>query len=188
MRLRFLIPIAVFALLLVLFMVGLGLDPEKVPSPLIGKRAPAFELDTVAGEADISEKTFERHRVSLFNVWASWCVACRQEHNFLMALARSGTIPIYGLNWRDERPAALRWLRDLGNPYTANAFDGDGRVGIDWGVYGAPETFLLDQEGRVIYKHVSPLTPQVWREEFEPRIAEARKSESGTSEARNSGS
>jgi len=185
---RYILPIALFLGLLIALMAGLGKDPGELPSPLIGRDSPTFTLPELSNPEVTVSDTDIRGEVALVNVWASWCVACRQEHNFLMALARSGTIPIYGLNWRDERPAALRWLRDLGNPYTANAFDGDGRVGIDWGVYGAPETFLLDQEGRVIYKHVSPLTPQVWREEFEPRIAEARKSESGTSEARKSGS
>jgi cytochrome c biogenesis protein CcmG/thiol:disulfide interchange protein DsbE len=173
---RYLLPIGIFIGLLIALMVGLGKDPGELPSPLIGRDSPTFTLPELSDPEITVSDTDIRGEVALVNVWASWCVACRQEHNFLMALARSGTIPIYGLNWRDERPAALRWLRDLGNPYTANAFDGDGRVGIDWGVYGAPETFLLDKEGRVIYKHVSPLTPKVWREEFEPRIAEARKS------------
>lgn len=173
---RYLLPIGIFIGLLIALMVGLGKDPGELPSPLIGRDSPTFTLPELSNPEVTVSDTDIRGEVALVNVWASWCVACRQEHNFLMALARSGTIPIYGLNWRDERPAALRWLRDLGNPYTANAFDGDGRVGIDWGVYGAPETFLLDKEGRVIYKHVSPLTPKVWREEFEPRIAEARKS------------
>lgn len=173
---RYLIPIGVFLGLLVALMAGLGKDPGELPSPLIGRDSPTFTLPNLLDPERTVSDTDIRGEVALVNVWASWCVGCRQEHNFLMQLARAEVIPIYGLNWRDERPAALRWLRDLGDPYTAVAFDGEGRVGIDWGVYGSPETFLLDKQGKVIYKHVSPLTPKVWREEFEPRIAEARNS------------
>lgn len=173
---RYLLPILVFIGLLIALMSGLGKDPGELPSPLIGKDSPTFTLPKLQKPAESVSDTDLRGQVTLVNVWASWCVACRQEHDFLMSLARSETIPIYGLNWRDDRESALRWLRDLGDPYIASAFDGDGRVGIDWGVYGAPETFLLNAQGRVIFKHVSPLTPKVWREEFEPRIAEARLS------------
>ncbi len=173
---RYLLPIAIFLGLLIALMSGLGKDPGELPSPLIGRDSPTFTLPSLTNPQETVSDTDIRGQVALVNVWASWCVGCRQEHDFLLALARSGTVPVYGLNWRDDRATALRWLRDLGDPYTASAFDGDGRVGIDWGVYGAPETFLLDQQGKVIYKHISPLTPRIWREEFEPRIAEARKS------------
>ena len=103
-------------------------------------------------------------------MWATWCVGCRAEHDFLMELSRTTEVPIFGLNWRDQRDPALRWLAQLGDPYSETAYDEDGRVGIDWGVYGAPETFLVDEEGRVIHKHVSPLTRQVWQDEFLPII------------------
>ncbi len=171
---RYLLPVVVFAGLLLALMSGLGKDPGELPSPLIGRDSPTFTLPNLTNPAETVSDQDLRGQVSLVNVWASWCVACRQEHEFLMSLSRAGVVPIYGLNWRDDRDSALRWLRDLGDPYVATAFDGDGRIGIDWGVYGAPETFLLDAEGRVIFKHVSPLTPRVWREEFEPRIAAAK--------------
>jgi cytochrome c biogenesis protein CcmG/thiol:disulfide interchange protein DsbE len=108
--------------------------------------------------------------MALVNVWATWCGGCRQEHGFLMQLARSGAIPIYGINWRDNRPEALRWLEQLGDPYEFSAFDADGRVGIDWGVYGAPETFLVSPEGIVLHKHLGPLNAAIWQEDFVPLI------------------
>jgi len=113
-------------------------------------------------------------QVSLFNVWASWCPGCAREHELLMAIGTQSDVPIYGLNWKDERQAALKWLNDRGNPYEAVAVDRDNITGIDWGVYGAPETFLIDAEGIILYKLVGPLTPTIWVEEFMPRIAAAR--------------
>ena len=106
----------------------------------------------------------------LVNIWATWCVGCRQEHDFLLRLAGRGDIPIIGINWRDRRGDALTWLRQLGDPYVASGYDEDGRVGIDWGAYGAPETFLIGPDGTVLYKHVSPLTERIWQNEFVPRI------------------
>lgn len=175
MQAKFLIPFGIFALLVVLFIVGLGLDPREVPSPLVDKPAPEFDLPRLQ-EPD---KRFGRSDlvgggVSLVNVWASWCTACRQEHPFLMELARRGEVPIYGLNYKDEREDAQGWLRRLGNPYAANAFDHDGRVGIDWGVYGVPETFIVDGEGTIRYKHIGPLGEQAWRETIMPIIEEIR--------------
>lgn len=173
---RYLLPVILFGSLIPIFVIGLHKDPSEIPSPLLAKPAPEFELpnlldlDATVGTSDMKGK------MSLLNVWATWCFACRQEHGFLLELARSGEIDIYGLNWRDERDEALRWLADLGDPYTATAFDYDGRVGIDWGVYGAPETFLIGPDGRVLYKHISPLDANVWQTEFVPRI---RAAESG---------
>ena len=113
-------------------------------------------------------------QMALVNVWATWCIGCRQEHNYLLKLASEIDIPIYGLNWRDRRANALSWLQQLGDPYVASAYDEDGRVGIDWGVYGAPETFLISPDGVILYKHISPMTEEVWQKEFQPRILTAK--------------
>ncbi len=172
---RYLIPIIAFVLLVVVFRVGLERDPTFVPSPLIGKPAPEFRLprlqypDQQVTDADL------RGQVSLLNVWATWCVGCRQEHATLNEIAARGTVPIYGLNWKDDRDLAIRWLEQLGNPYVATAVDGDGRVAIDWGVYGAPETFLIDANGVILYRHISPLTLETWEAEFVPRIRAAQE-------------
>lgn len=176
MKARYLIPLGLFAGLVVLFAVGLGLNPREVPSPLIDKPVPVFELPQVhAPEERLSSADLTRQPVALFNVWASWCVACRQEHPFLMELARNDVVPIYGLNYKDERSDAIAWLARHGNPYRASAHDHDGRVGIDWGVYGVPETFLVDGQGKIRYKHIGPLTPQVWREKIEPLVRQLQQ-------------
>ena len=167
---RFAIPIVVFLLLVVIFSFGLFNDPRELPSPFLGEQAPIFQstsltdADRPVGSADYAGK------MALVNVWATWCVGCRQEHGFLMQLARSGAIPIYGINWRDNREEALRWLEQLGDPYEFSAFDADGRVGIDWGVYGAPETFLISPDGIVLHKHLGPLDAASWQEDFVPLI------------------
>jgi cytochrome c biogenesis protein CcmG/thiol:disulfide interchange protein DsbE len=167
---RYLMPLAVFLALAGLLYKGLSLDPRKVPSPLIDKPAPAFSLtrlndpQATLGSADLKGK------VSLFNVWATWCVACRSEHPVLMQLAESGRVAIYGLNYKDEREKAKNWLVRYGDPYIANAFDSDGRVGIDWGVYGTPETFIVDQQGIIRHKHIGPLTVDVLRDEILPLV------------------
>jgi len=158
LRLTFLIPLGVFVLVVVLLGVGLTLNPREVPSPFIGKPAPAFAVPQLHNPGEsLSSDTF-RGQVSLLNVWASWCVSCRQEHPLLVELSQSGQVPIYGLNYKDERGAALGWLQRLGNPYRASAFDADGRVGIDWGVYGVPETFVIDRKGIIRHKFTGPLT------------------------------
>ncbi len=178
MKARYLIPLVVFLLMIGLFGVGLKLDPSKVPSPLIDKPAPQFSLpDLHDREKLVDTAVLREHKVSLFNVWASWCVACRQEHPFLMELARSGDVPIYGLNYKDKRPDAINWLNRLGNPYTASAFDEEGRVGIDWGVYGVPETFVVDSKGVIRYKQIGPLTEQAWQETILPLINQIRAEE-----------
>jgi cytochrome c biogenesis protein CcmG/thiol:disulfide interchange protein DsbE len=171
---RFLIPIVLFGVLVAVFTIGLQRDPSFVPSPLIGKSAPSFSLralqepDQVVSDADL------RGRVSLLNVWATWCVGCRQEHETLNKIADLDDVPIFGLNWKDDAQQASAWLAELGNPYVATAVDADGKVAIDWGVYGAPETFLIDANGIIIYRHISPLTMEIWQTEFVPRIKEAR--------------
>lgn len=167
---RYLIPIGLFGVLVAFFFIGLRLDPSEVPSPLIGKPAPVFDLPELK---DLSQRVSNADlsgRPTLLNVWATWCAGCRQEHEMLLQLAEQGGVPIYGLNYRDERTGALRWLEQLGDPYIAVAYDPDGSGSLDWGVYGAPETFLIDPDGVVVYKHLGPMTPSAWREEFMPRM------------------
>jgi cytochrome c biogenesis protein CcmG, thiol:disulfide interchange protein DsbE len=174
---KFLIPVAAFVGLVVLF--ALGLNPNRdiraLPSPLIGKPAPAIALtDVLDPNRPVTNAAFQG-QVYVVNVWGTWCEACREEHDELLTIAQQKVVPIIGLVYMDQRDRAQQWLRQLGNPYTAVAFDNDGRTAIDWGVYGAPETFLIDGHGRVIYKFVSPITPEVWEHEFLPRIEAARR-------------
>lgn len=167
---RYLIPAGLFGALVVFFFVGLGRDKETLPSPLIGKPAPAFTLSTLEDpDKQVSVANFKGRKFVL-NVWGTWCTGCRQEHDVLMTIARQNLVPILGLNWKDDRNAAREWLQRLGNPYVATAFDPEGRAGIDWGVYGAPETFLIDEHGTVLYKHIAPLTLDIWNRDFVPRI------------------
>ena len=167
---RFMIPLVVFALLIAVFVVGLGRDPSQLPSPLLDKPAPQFDLPSLVDpEQRVTNQDFHGE-VALVNVWATWCVGCRQEHNFLLQLSKADVLPIYGLNWRDNGPEARRWLQQLGDPYVATAYDEDGRVGIDWGVYGAPETFLIAADGTVLYKQLGPLSWGVWQENFVPLL------------------
>lgn len=173
---KFLVPLGIFLVLAAFLGIGLGLNPREVPSPLINKPAPAFEAPTVADAGrQLTLADMTRDGPVLFNVWASWCVSCRHEHPLLVELARQGVIPIYGLNYKDERGAAKDWLRKLGNPYTASAYDEDGRVGIDWGVYGVPETFLVDARGVIRYKHTGPLTVESWQNELLPRVRQLQE-------------
>jgi cytochrome c biogenesis protein CcmG/thiol:disulfide interchange protein DsbE len=168
--LRFLVPLGIFLVLCVFLGIGLGLNPREVPSPLIDKPAPAFSLPRL----DDAEKKLSRDdmlgKVWLLNVWASWCAPCREEHPLVIDLAKRQVVPVYGLNYKDTRAAAKNWLAQLGDPYQATVFDQDGRVGIDFGVYGVPETFVIDQQGIIRLKHIGPLTPQVVREQIEPLI------------------
>ena len=167
---RFLIPLVVFALLIAVFVVGLGRDPSQLPSPLLDKPAPQFDLPSLLDpEQRVTTQDFNGE-VALVNVWATWCVGCRQEHDFLLQLAKADVLPIYGLNWRDNGPEARRWLQQLGDPYVATAYDQDGRVGIDWGVYGAPETFLIAADGTILYKQLGPLSWGLWEENFVPLL------------------
>jgi cytochrome c biogenesis protein CcmG/thiol:disulfide interchange protein DsbE len=140
----------------------------------LGKPAPQFELPVVNDLGKTLTNADYSGEVALVNVWATWCVGCRQEHAFLNELAGENTIPIYGINWRDQLDEAQKWLGQLGNPYVASGYDGDGRVGIDWGVYGAPETFLIGKDGTVLYKHLGPLNRTTWETDFVPLI-EAEK-------------
>ena len=175
---KFLIPAVLFAALVALFVVGLNpqRDIHALPSPLIGKPAPQFTLTDVLDASHPVSNTPLQGQVYVFNVWATWCAGCRQEHEALLAIARQNVVPIVGLDWNDDRNKATSWLTQLGNPYNQVAFDNEGRVAIDWGVYGAPETFLIDAQGRIIFKHIAPLTMEIWQQEFLPRIAAARRS------------
>lgn len=167
---RFLVPIGLFAALLAFFFAGLGRDTKTLPSPLIGKPAPQFELPSVEDPARaVSSRQFAG-RPYVLNIWGTWCPGCRQEHEVLLQIAQRNLVPIIGIDWKDDAQAAQRWLRELGNPYVATAFDGEGRVAIDWGAYGAPETFLIDANGIVIHKHIGPLTLAAWDADFVPRI------------------
>jgi cytochrome c biogenesis protein CcmG, thiol:disulfide interchange protein DsbE len=169
---RFIVPIGLFAALLAFFYVGLGRDKETLPSPLIGKPAPTFELARLDGEGNFSTKDMAG-RAYLLNVWGSWCVGCRQEHAALMEISGRKEIPIVGLDWNDTNEAAIQWLQTLGNPYVVTAVDNEGRVAIDWGVYGAPETFLISAQGTVVHKYVGPLDIEIWESQFVPRLKEA---------------
>jgi len=171
--LKFGVPLALFALLGVFLFVGLQRDPSYVPSPLIGKQAPEFSLPSLQ---DASYPVSSREllgRPWVLNVWGTWCGGCREEHETLVAIARTNVVPLIGLNWKDDSGAAQEWLRRLGNPYAVVASDPEGRVAIDWGVYGAPETFLIGPDGKVLFKHIAPMTMEVWTTEFLPRIEAA---------------
>jgi cytochrome c biogenesis protein CcmG/thiol:disulfide interchange protein DsbE len=174
---KFLLPFAAFAALVVLF--AFGLNPKRdihaLPSPLIGKPAPLFTLTDVRDPSQAVSNAAYKGQVYVLNVWGTWCGECRVEHEALLTIAQSRVVPIIGLNYMDQRDKAKQWLEELGNPYQAVAFDTDGRTAINWGVYGAPETFLVDGQGRVIYKFISPMTAEVWQREFLPRIAAARQ-------------
>jgi len=168
--LRFLIPLAIFIALVAFLAAGLKLDPREVPSPLIGKPAPDFALTRLDQPALTIRRADLLGQVWMLNVWASWCTACREEHPVLLDFARRRLVPVYGLNYKDQRAAGLRWLANSGDPYESSLFDPDGRVGIDWGVYGVPETFVIDRAGVVRYKHIGPLTPEVLRDRIEPLL------------------
>ncbi len=171
---RFLLPLFAFLALASLLFMGLSLDPKKIPSPLIGKPAPEFSLPLLEAPEKTLTHNDLKNKVSLLNVWATWCGGCRHEHPVVMQLAKTG-VPIYGLNYKDKRPDAKRWLLQLGNPYLANAFDEDGRVGIDWGVYGAPETFVIDKQGVIRHKHIGPLTTEVVNRDILPLIRQLQE-------------
>jgi cytochrome c biogenesis protein CcmG/thiol:disulfide interchange protein DsbE len=179
---KFLLPFAAFIALVVLFAAGLNpkRDIHALPSPLIGKAAPMFSLTQVDDPTRMVSNASLKGQVYVLNVWGTWCPECRVEHPALLAIAQQNVVPIIGIDWSidhgvDERDKAKRWLKQLGNPYNAVAFDKDGRTVIDWGVTAAPETFLVDGQGNVIYKYISAVTDEVWQREFLPRIAAARR-------------
>jgi len=169
---RFLLPLAAFVLLLVVLLVGLKRAPDKsiLPSPLIGRPVPQFTLPNLFDNTQPVNSESLKGRWLLVNVWGTWCVECRAEHQVLLQIKQQARVPILGIDWKDQNEDALAWLAQLGNPYERVATDRDGRVAIDWGVYGAPESFLISPAGTVVYKHIGAMTEQVWNSEFLPRV------------------
>lgn len=169
---RFLLPIGLFALLVVVLAIGIQRAPQKnvIQSALLGKPAPVFSLPELGSPGVMFDSRAYAGRWWILNVWGTWCVECRAEHDMLLEMRRAGLAPIVGLNWKDDDAEAQRWLAQLGNPYERVPVDAEGRVAIDWGVYGAPETFLIDPQGKVVHKHVGPITAEVWKREFRSRL------------------
>jgi cytochrome c biogenesis protein CcmG/thiol:disulfide interchange protein DsbE len=174
-----LVPLLVFVGIGVFLGFGLTHDPRLVPSPLIGKPVPVFSLPPVRGRSLGLSSTDLRDQVSLVNVFASWCVACREEHPVLMGIERQGIVPIYGLNYKDQPGDAEAWLTDMGDPYARTGADLDGRVAIDWGVYGVPETFVVDRDGRIAYKQIGAITPTIWNQTLLPLIRKLQVEHAG---------
>jgi len=171
---KFLMPLGVFAALAVLLYVGLGLNPTRVESPLIDKPAPAFELPLLKNPLATFSPEEMKGKVWLLNVWASWCVSCRYEHPLFMQLAKSKAVPLYGLSYKDEREDSIAWLKQHGDPYVLSAYDIEGRVGIDYGVYGTPETYVIDKAGIIRYKHIGPVSPKDLQDTIMPLVKELR--------------
>jgi len=172
---RFLVPLAVFVLLVGFLAAGLTLNPREVPSPLVGKAAPAFDLPLLNEPDKRFVPSDMRGKVWLLNVWASWCVSCRDEHPVLVGLSRKGVLPILGLNYKDKGDEAQRWLKQFGDPYQFSVVDADGRTGIDYGVYGVPETYLIDAEGVIRFKQIGPLTPAILEQKVLPLAMALKK-------------
>jgi cytochrome c biogenesis protein CcmG/thiol:disulfide interchange protein DsbE len=178
MILRLLLPLAVFALIGALLFTGLGRDPDLVPSPLIGKPMPAFTLPRLHSPEDrVAHGDLTGNGPFLINVWGSWCYACRVEHDALTRLAQTGRAPIYGLNYKDRREDALRWLGQFGDPWALHMHDPEGRVSMDFGVYGAPETYVIDAGGIIRFKHIGPLTDEIVDEQILPLVEELKEGE-----------
>ena len=171
---RYLLPLFFVVAMIPILIIGLRNDPSELPSQFIGKPAPEFRLPILTDGSQFISNHDLKGKVSLVNIWATWCEGCRVEHSFLMELSNKKIIPIYAVNWRDNRSEALKFLKELGDPYIASGFDGDGRVGIDWGVYGAPETFLIDKDGIVVYRYTGPLSRTSWEEAFVPLITKLK--------------
>ena len=179
---RFLLPLTAFALLVVVLVVGLKHAPQKsiIPSPLIGKGAPQFSLRNLFDGQGQVNTALLKGRWSLVNVWGTWCAECRAEHEALLQIQHEGQVPIIGIDWKDTDDEAQSWLTQLGNPYETVGTDHDGRVAIDWGVYGAPETFLVSPAGTVVYKQIGAITPQIWRQKFLPLIRQQGSASAAT--------
>lgn len=171
-RLVLFIPLVLFLVMGVFLYKGLFLNPQKLDSALQGKPVPAFQLERLEDKSEIITNESLKGKVSLLNVWATWCPSCKYEHPYLMRFARQGILPIYGINYRDERSMAIRELSREGDPYTKNIFDHDGRLGLDLGVYGAPESFLIDHNGIIRYRYAGPIDQNIWNETLLPMIKE----------------
>ncbi len=175
-RARYVIPLVVFVVIAAFMAVGLTRDPSRVPSPLIGKSVPGFELATVAEPGRrVAPRDFEG-QVWLLNVWASWCVACREEHPVMMRASEREGLTLVGLDYKDQRGSAVQWLERHGDPYTVSAHDPEGKVGMDLGVYGVPETYVIDAEGTIRYKHVGPISHETLEEEILPLVDDLQRS------------
>ena len=172
---RYLIPLFAFLVLAAFLLVGLTLNPRQVPSPLIDKPAPKFQLNQLQEPDKIMSSDDNLGKVWMLNVWASWCVACRDEHPLLVQLAKTGFVPIYGLNYKDERTTAIQWLKRYGDPYTISIVDSDGKVGIDYGVYGVPETYVIDKKGIIRHKQIGPVTVDSLEKTIIPLIKELQQ-------------
>jgi len=169
-KLKFFIPAVLFVGLVIFFLIGLTLKPGQIDSPFIGKPAPAMDLPSLFQSEQRVRREDLLGQFSLLNVWGTWCPGCREEHDALLTIAADYKMPIYGLNWKDDPLQAIRWLQQLGNPYVAVAVDKIGNTAIDWGVYGAPETFLIGPDGTVLQKQIGPMTLDIWRDDFLPLI------------------
>jgi cytochrome c biogenesis protein CcmG/thiol:disulfide interchange protein DsbE len=167
---RYLFPLVAFLILVGFLFAGLSLNPRQVPSPLIDKPAPVFELQQLNDPDKVLSSADNMGKVWLLNVWASWCVACRDEHPLFVQLANAGIVPIYGLNYKDERDTALQWLKQFGDPYAVSVVDAEGRVGIDYGVYGVPETYVIDKQGIIRHKQIGPVTVKSMEEVILPLV------------------
>ena len=176
MKSRLLVPLAVFVVIAGFLLVGLGRNPREVPSPLIDKAAPQFKLAQLHEPTKTLGRDDMKGQVWLLNVWASWCVSCRVEHPLLVELAKTKTVPIVGLNYKDKPEEAKAWLAQLGDPYTVSIMDRDGRVGIDFGVYGVPETFVIDGNGAIRYKHMGPVTVDSLEKKILPLVRQLQQS------------
>jgi len=174
-RLAGYIPLLVFLVMAVFFAIGLTMNPRDIPSPLIGKPVPEFSLPPVKGGTLGLSSADLRGEVSIVNVFASWCVACREEHPILMGIKEKGLVPLHGINYKDKPDDARAWLDEMGDPYTRIGADISGRVAIDWGVYGVPETFVIDRDGRIAYKQIGAVTPEILRDKIMPLVTKLQK-------------
>ena len=167
------IPLIIFGFLCIFLFIGLRLNPKEVPSPLVGKTAPSFNLPILSQSTTFNPEQMHG-QVWLLNVWASWCVSCREEHPLLVELSKKQILPIIGLNYKDQDRPAMDWLKSMGNPYELSVVDAKGNVGINYGVYGVPETFLIDQQGKIVYKFIGPLTQSAIESELLPILAKLK--------------
>jgi cytochrome c biogenesis protein CcmG/thiol:disulfide interchange protein DsbE len=174
-RLAGYIPLLVFIVMAVFFAIGLTMNPRDIPSPLIGKMVPEFSLPPVKGGTLGLASADLRGEVSIVNVFASWCVACREEHPILMGIKEQGIVPLHGINYKDKPDDARAWLDEMGDPYTRIGADIAGKVAIDWGVYGVPETFVIDRDGRIAYKQIGAVTPEILRDKIMPLVRDLQK-------------